>query len=302
MGGVVVLAAAIRAAIKEIADRIDDDHVGRRIEECGPDGIDDAGDPVGIQQQLQFRGGDEGVACGRDHPGRQADLLHPFAQVVILDLRLQIEHAQRPGRCEAEERHACGHVDEPRDQEVALTDLGRAAEHQQPARRQDAGRDDVIGHRAAIIEQRAKAEGRQRAGGGVGAAARMSRRAVALHAGSTAARPRPAADQAAIRGAAWQRCSRRSPPSLRRGQCDRRALGGCNGRWRRSPPETATSHPPRLRGPEWSARHRRPALRWTDCGALVMPTPGSGGMSATLSAKSTRSTSTGLWSRICTSR
>ncbi len=39
------------------------------------------------------------------------------------------------------------------DDEIALADLGRAAQHQHAARRQNTRRDDVLGHRAGVIEQ-----------------------------------------------------------------------------------------------------------------------------------------------------
>ena len=40
-----------------------------------------------------------------------------------------------------------------------LPDLGRAAQHQKPARRQHAWRDDVLGHGALVVQQRAQREG-----------------------------------------------------------------------------------------------------------------------------------------------
>ena len=115
------------------------------------------GDALVVEQHAQLRRGDEGCrARAAITAGSSADLLHALAQIVVLDLGLQIEHAQRPRRREAEERHAGGHVDEQADQEVALADLRRAAQHQQPARRQHARRDDVLRHRAAVVEQRAE--------------------------------------------------------------------------------------------------------------------------------------------------
>ena len=127
----------------------------------GKAALDRRGDPRrcprSSSSMLQLRRGDEGVARGGEDRGGQRDLLQPLAQVVVLDLGLQVEHAQRPRRGEAEERHARGHVHEPADQEVALADLRRAAQHQQAARRQHARRDDVLGHRAGVVEQRAEA-------------------------------------------------------------------------------------------------------------------------------------------------
>ena len=155
------------------------------------DRLGDAHAALGVEQQLQLRRGDEGVARGGEDLGRQRDLLQPLAQVVVLDLGLQVEDAQRPRRGEAEERQARGHVHEPADQEVALADLRRAAQHQQAARRQHARRDDVLGHRARVVEQRAEGEGghllrRGRAGRRAGSAAGRSSR----HAAPRAARTR----------------------------------------------------------------------------------------------------------------
>ena len=158
-GGVVVLAAAIGPAVEEVADRVDAEDVRRRIRERGLNRTRHAHAALVVEQHLQLRRGDEGVACGRQHLWRQGDLLQPFAQIVILDLGLQIEDPQRPRRGEAEKRHACGHVHEPGDQQVALADLGRAAQHEKPTRRQHAWRDDVLGHGALVVQQRAQREG-----------------------------------------------------------------------------------------------------------------------------------------------
>ena len=54
---------------------------------------------------------------------------------------------------------ASRHVHEPGNQEVAFANLGRTAQHQKPTRRQNAGRNNVLGHRAGVIKQRTKAEG-----------------------------------------------------------------------------------------------------------------------------------------------
>ena len=158
-GGVVVLAAAIGSAVEEVPDRVDAEDVGRRIRERRLDRLGDPHAALVVEQQFQLRRDDEGVARGGHHLGRQADLLQPFAQIVILDLGLQIEDAQRPWRREAEERHTGRHVHEPGDQQVALADLGRAAQHQQPPGVSTRGRDDVVGHRAAVVQQRAQGEG-----------------------------------------------------------------------------------------------------------------------------------------------
>ncbi|WP_303730338.1 hypothetical protein, partial [Paracoccus solventivorans] len=45
-----------------------------------------------VEQQLQPRGGDEAVARGNKDFGRQADLVEALAQVVILQLGLQVEY------------------------------------------------------------------------------------------------------------------------------------------------------------------------------------------------------------------
>lgn len=62
-----------------------------------------------------------------------------------------------------------------------LPTLGAPPSTSKPARGQDARRDDVVGHRAAIIKQRAKAEGRQRAWRRVGPCRPQKWRAVPFH-------------------------------------------------------------------------------------------------------------------------
>ena len=69
--------------------------------------------PSVVEQHPQLRRGDEGVARGGDDRRVERDLPQPLAQVVVLDLGLQVEDPQRPRRGEAEERHAGGHVHEP---------------------------------------------------------------------------------------------------------------------------------------------------------------------------------------------
>ena len=56
MDGVVILAAAIRPAVKEVPDRVDAEDVGRRIRECRSEWR--TGDPhaaLVVEQHLQFR-------------------------------------------------------------------------------------------------------------------------------------------------------------------------------------------------------------------------------------------------------
>ena len=63
--GVVVLAVAVRAAVEEVADRVDADDVDRRVGEgrAGWRGATrDAA--LRVEQHLQLRRGDEGVARG----------------------------------------------------------------------------------------------------------------------------------------------------------------------------------------------------------------------------------------------
>jgi len=83
---------------------------------------------------------------------------------VILDFRLQIENPQRTWWGEAQEWYSCRHVYEPADQEVALADLRRATQDQQATGCQHARCNDVLGHRAGVIEQFPQPEGRH--GGG----------------------------------------------------------------------------------------------------------------------------------------
>ncbi len=115
---------------------------------------------AGVEQHADLRRSDEIIARRGQERRLDPDGLEALPEVMVLDLRLQIEDPQGPARRKAEERHARRHVDKQTDQEVALADLGRAAEHQQPARRQDTRRDDVLRHRALVVEQRAQREGR----------------------------------------------------------------------------------------------------------------------------------------------
>ena len=115
-GFVVVFATAIGPAVEQVADRVDAEDVGRCIRERGLHGVRNANAALIVEQHLQLGRGEEGVARGGQHLWRQRDLLQPLAQIVILDLGLQVEDPQRPWRREAEERHACRHVHEPGDQ------------------------------------------------------------------------------------------------------------------------------------------------------------------------------------------
>ena len=118
-----------------IADRVDADDVGRRIGEVlARSRPATERDAASVENAAQLRRGDEIVARGGDDAGSSRMALQALAQIVVLDFGLQIEHAQRARRREAEERHARRHVHEQADQEVALADLGRAAEHQHAAR------------------------------------------------------------------------------------------------------------------------------------------------------------------------
>ena len=177
-GGVVVLALALDAAVEQVADRIDDDDVGRRVAEAVADGRGGGGDAAGIEQHPHLRRGDQAVACRGDDRRIEADRLDALAQIVVVHLRLQVEDRERPRRGEAEERHAGRHVREQADDEVALADLGRAAQHQHAAGGEQPRRDQVVRHRARVIEQLAEREGGQRRrSGGPG---ELRGRAVAL--------------------------------------------------------------------------------------------------------------------------
>ena len=213
------------------------------------------GDALVVEQHAQLRRGDEVVARAGDDRGVEPDLLHALAQVVVLDLGLQIEHAQRPRRREAEERHAGRHVDEQADQEVALADLRRAAQHQQPARRQHARRDDVLaasGERSSssCAEARRPAAAGRRLG--VCLVAQQRRAVLLRHAAPRAGRLpacRRSTGQAGRSMAAlyWQIASQ---PSFGADACPH-APGGCNGRWRRWRPRSASRHRRRPHARAW---------------------------------------------------
>ena len=211
-GGIVVLAFAFGAAVEQVADRIDDDDVGRRIDEAVADGGGGRGDAAGIEQHPHLRRGDEAFARRGDDRRIEADRLDALAQVVVLHLRLQVEDRERPRRGEAEERHAGRHVREQADHEVALADLGRAAQHQHAAGGQQPGRDQVVRHRARVVEQLAEREGRQRRGSAGLASSRAGplRSSCSRHSRCASAASRSSGQL----GAAWRRCTRRSPPSL----------------------------------------------------------------------------------------
>ena len=177
--GVVVLATALGPAIEEVADRVDADDVRRCIAEARCDRGRDERDAHVVEQHAQLRRGDEIVARRGITAGSSRMALQALAQIVVLDLGLQIENPQCAWRREAEEGHARGHVDQQADQEVALADLRRAAENQHPARRQHARRDDVLRHRAVVVEQRAERERRDDRDGGRFVA--QQGRTVALH-------------------------------------------------------------------------------------------------------------------------
>ena len=106
---VVVLAACV-APVKDVADRIDHDDVGGQAVEGGHHGRDDLRQPDVVQNQTQLRRGHEigarqnQVFCG------EPNAFYPLAQVVVLDLGLQVEHPQRPGRSHPQKRCTGGHV------------------------------------------------------------------------------------------------------------------------------------------------------------------------------------------------
>ena len=163
-GVVVVLAAAILTTVEQVADGVEADDVGRGVWETDPHGFDHQREPLVVEDHAELGRGEQIVARAGNHRPIQPDLLHTLAEIVVLDLRLQIENAQRLRRREAEERHAGRHVGEKADQEIALADLRRAAENQQASRREHARRDDVRRHGRAVVEKLAKREHRQRLG------------------------------------------------------------------------------------------------------------------------------------------
>ncbi len=113
-----------------------------------------------VEQHAQLRCGDQIVARQMQRGRIEPQGLQALAEIVVLDLGLEVEHAQRPWRGEAQERHAGGGVDQEIDEEVGFADLGRAAQHEHSARREQAWGDDVVGHRAGVVEQRTEGEGR----------------------------------------------------------------------------------------------------------------------------------------------
>ena len=75
---------------------------------------------------------------------------------MILDLGLKVENSQRPRWREPQKWPASCQVHEHADQEIALAYLGSAAHNEHAAGSQNARCDDIVGHRPAIIEQRAE--------------------------------------------------------------------------------------------------------------------------------------------------
>ena len=178
-GGVVVL-AALGAAIEQIADRIETDDVGQCFAETVRDRRRDHGNAALVEQHAQLRRGDEIVARRGDYRRLEPDSLQALAQIVVLDFRLQVEYAQRVRRHKAEEGHAGRHVHQEVDEKVALTDLRRAAQHQQTAGRQQTRRNDVLRHGRAVVQQRAERECRHRLRHGRFRVEAQERRAVLL--------------------------------------------------------------------------------------------------------------------------
>ena len=86
--GVIILAAAVLAAIKEIADGIDADDVRRGALETLSDCFGDELDTLFIDQHFQFWGCDEPIKRGVNHCFVELYILQPLAQVVILNLCL----------------------------------------------------------------------------------------------------------------------------------------------------------------------------------------------------------------------
>ena len=95
-----------------------------------------------------------------------------------------------------------------------------------------------------VVEQRAEREGRHRRP----AAALAPRACSGGPLRSTCSAPQPlappaSAAPAASAGAAWRRCTGRSPPSLVGADAAVVRPGGCSGRWRRWRPRSASSRP-----------------------------------------------------------
>ena len=205
--------------------------------------------------------------------------------------RPQIEDPQWPAWRKAEEGHARRHVDEQTDQEVALLTLGAASTSIPPG----------VSNRGAMMSSGTGS--RHRAVPSVkpksGHAARRLLRAGPWR---SCSRQRRCASEARRSSGQLGRAAAstgRSPPRRRRGSCglmsyadvvaDRGAAPGSGSIVRSA-----------------FADRRRQDIgdrRFEPQRGLADPTPASGGMSATASAKSRRWTSTcGLWRRMLTSR
>ena len=145
-GGIVILATAIVAAVEQIADGVEADDVGRCLGEAGAHGLRHPGQSLVIKDHAELRCGEESVPGTGDYGRAKPDLLHALAEIMVLDLRLEIENGHGPWRRKADERHAGRHVGQQADQEVALTHFRCPAQNQQPARRQHPRRNDVLRH------------------------------------------------------------------------------------------------------------------------------------------------------------
>ena len=126
----------------------------------GPDRIGHEANPALIEQHAQLGRDDEIAARSRNDLRWEVDRLQPFAQIMVLDLGLQAEDAQGARRGETQKRQTCGHVSLKADDEIGLADLGRTAEHEHSAGRQQPRRDEIGRHRARVIEQFTKGVGR----------------------------------------------------------------------------------------------------------------------------------------------
>ena len=136
-GTVVVLATSI-PAIEHIADRVDGNDVGRQAAKRIRNGGNHLLQTGIVEHHAQLRRGDEIDSGVEQAMGRQLNFLHPFAQVVVLHLGLQVKDPQGARRPHSQERRSGSHVRQPRQQEITFAHLGRSTKHEQTTRSQHA--------------------------------------------------------------------------------------------------------------------------------------------------------------------
>ena len=158
---VVVVLPTGSATVEHVADRVDGDDVRRLATELRTDGLDQLLQPFLIKDEVQL-GRHHQIAPGE--PERlfgQTDGFHPLLEVRVLHLGLEVKNLQRACRHHFQERQACCHVRQPRQQEVALAHLGRPAKDRDATGRDDPARHQVYRQRCVVVEHLAHRESRQ---------------------------------------------------------------------------------------------------------------------------------------------